>query len=524
MTSHEELNPQQQQRLVEALLRPSEFTEPAKDIRHMQTHISHVILAGDYAYKIKKPLDLGFLDFSTLEKRRHCCEEELRLNRRLAPDLYLEVVQITGTLDEARCGGAGPVLDYAVKMRRFSQSELLSVKLPDRQTLHRLAEQVAEFHLGIPAAGAATPYGTPELVLHPMLENFAQIREIGQAELALPRLEPLEAWTRQQAQQRLELLWQRKRQGHIRECHGDMHLGNITSYQGRLQIFDGIEFNPDLSWIDTLNDVGFLLMDLQHRGLSIEAADFLNRYMERTGDYPALPLLRFYQAYRAMVRAKVAAIRLSQADLSEQERRDLKSEYLSYIELAEGLSRDSRPVLMITHGLSGSGKSLFSGWLLERLPALRLRSDVERRRLFAQSDLPKGLEQGRYSRQASETTYTHLRESAAVLLRAGFSVIVDATFLKAAQRQPFRQLANELSIPFLVLDCQAPEAVLRERISQRLRQGADPSEADPAVLELQLQNREALNDEELKHRIGIDSQVFPPANLLQQVRQRLTEG
>jgi aminoglycoside phosphotransferase family enzyme/predicted kinase len=523
MPSPEELNLQQQQRLVEALLRPAAYTDQVKDIQHIQTHISHVILAGQYAYKIKKPLNLGFLDFSTLERRRHCCEEELRLNRRLAPELYLAVVPITGALDAPRLDGEGPVLDYAVKMRRFSQSELLSVNLPDRQTLHRLAEQVAEFHLDIPAADPATPYGTPERVRYPMLENFAQIREIGLAELELPRLDPLEAWSRDQAQRLHELLWQRKRQGHIRECHGDMHLGNIAAYQGRLQVFDGIEFNPNLCWIDTLNDLGFLLMDLQHRGLGHEAADFLNRYLERTGDYPALPLLRFYQTYRAMVRAKVAAIRLSQAGLSEQERRDLEAEYLGYIELAEGFTQTTRPVLLITHGLSGSGKSLFSGWLLERLPAVRLRSDVERKRLFATGAGSRGLEQGIYSRQASEATYAHLRESASVLLRAGFSVIVDATFLKAAQRRPFQQLADELTVDYLILDCQAPEAVLRARIGQRRVQGADPSEADLAVLALQMQNREALTDEELSHRLVLDTQTYPPLNLLEQIRQHLAE-
>jgi hypothetical protein len=523
MEPTQELDLQQQQRLVDALQRPETFDEPVDDIQYIQTHISHVVLAGRYAYKIKKPLNLGFLDFSTLAQRRHCCEEELRLNRRLAPDLYLEVVQITGSLDTPRLGGDGPVLEYAVKMRRFPQSEMLSEKLPDRQTLHRLAAQVAAFHLAIPAADPATPYGTPERVLYPMLENFAQIREIGLPDLELSRLDPLQTWTRDQAQRLDDLLWQRKRQGRIRECHGDMHLGNITSYQDRLQVFDGIEFNPNLSWIDTLNDVGFLLMDLQHRGLDGEAADFLNLYLERTGDYPGLPLLHFYLTYRAMVRAKVAAIRLNQAGLSDEQRQDLLAEYLGYIELAEGLTQATQPLLMITHGLSGSGKSLFSGWLLERLPAVRLRSDVERKRLFTSNAGPQGLEQGIYSHQASQVTYAHLREIAAILLRAGFSVIVDATFLKQAQRGPFQQLAEQLGTPYLILDCRAPESLLRKRIGQRLEQGADPSEADLSVLELQLQNQEALSDEELNHRIDLDTQTFPPLNLLDQVRLHLSD-
>jgi aminoglycoside phosphotransferase family enzyme/predicted kinase len=523
MQPEQELDLQTQQHLVDALRRSDIVSGAPEDVQYLQTHISHVILAGQYAYKIKKPLNLGFLDFSTLARRRHCCEEELRLNRRLAPDLYLEVVPITGTPDAPGLGGEGAVLEYAVKMRRFAQSDLLSVTPPDRPTLERLAEQVAEFHLKIPAADPATTFGTPERVLHPMLENFAQIREIGLETLELPRLDPLEQWTREQARQLHELLWRRKREGQIRECHGDMHLGNIASYQGRLQIFDGIEFNPNLSWIDTLNDVGFLLMDLQHRGLDQQAADFLDRYLQHTGDYPGLPLLRFYQTYRAMVRAKVAAIRLNQEGLSGQEYRELTQEYLSYIELAEGYIHTLQPALLITHGLSGSGKSLFSGWLLERLPAVRLRSDVERRRLFGQGGGAAGLERGIYTPQASEATYEHLRAWAGLLLQAGYSVIVDATFLKAAQREPFQRLAEQLAVDYVILDCQAPEAVLRERIDRRLAQGADPSEADPAVLELQMRNRETLSDRERAHRIVIDTQVFPPVDLLDQVRRYLSE-
>ena len=519
MESAQEMDLAQQQRLVSALQQPGAFREPTTDIQHLQTHISHVILAGEYVYKIKKPLNLGFLDFSTLEQRRHCCEEELRLNRRLAPALYLEVVPVTGTLEYARFGGAGAALEYAVKMRRFSQDELLSRHLPDRETLERLAVQVAEFHLAIPPADPTTPYGTPERVCYPMLENFLQIREIGLPALELLRLDPLEAWTRDRARQLETLMWQRKREGHIRECHGDMHLGNIASFEGQLQIFDGIEFNPNLSWIDTLNDLAFLLMDLQYRGMDCEAAGLLNRYLELTGDYPALPLLRFYQTYRAMVRAKVAAIRLHQAGLSDAEQHQLVAEYLSYIALAEGLTRSTRPTLLITHGLSGSGKSLFSGWLLERTGAVRLRSDVERKRLFPQSEGPKGLEQGIYSRQASEATYAHLRDRAKLLLQAGFPVIVDATFLKAAQRQPFRQLAAELAVDFLILDCQAPDPLLRERVSRRQQLGRDPSEADLAVLELQVQQRQPLSDEESAHSIALDTSRFPPEGLLEQVLQ-----
>lgn len=517
MSSGKEITLEQQNRLVAALQRPAAFSEGIEDVVHLQTHISHVILAGDYAYKIKKPLDLGFLDFSTLERRRFCCEEELRLNYRLAPELYLDVVPVTGSLAEPCFGGVGEVLEYAVRMRRFDQSDLLSERLPDSETIKQLAQMVAEFHQTIPPADDSTPYGRAERVLHPMLENFAQIREIGLASLDLPRLDPLEAWTRTQGEQLTPLMEQRKQAGHIRECHGDMHLGNIASYADKLQIFDGIEFNPNLSWIDTLNDIAFMLMDLQHRGLEREAAGLLNEYLEQSGDYPALPLLRFYQLYRAMVRAKVAAIRLAQAGLSDSEQQAIAEEYAGYIVLAEGYTQGKDPALLITHGLSGSGKSLFGGWLAERLPAVRLRSDVERKRLFPQTNQPQGLAQGIYSTDATRATYAHLRELASTILQAGYSVVVDATFLKLEQRRQFQQLADDLGLSYRILDCAAPDELLRERVQTRQQQGGDPSEADLRVLELQMANREPLHDLELPHRVVLDTRDFPPQGVLEQL-------
>ena len=516
-----EMDLNSQHQLVSRLLETSAFGNVASDVEHLQTHISHVILAGDFAFKIKKPLDLGFLDFSTLERRKFCCEEELRLNSRLAPELYLEVVPITGSLQTPVLAGDGDVLEYAVKMRRFPQTGLLSEVPPDRETLLRLAGLVAGFHQSIPMAEASTNFGIPERVLYPMLENFRQIREIGVGSLDTQRLDVLETSTREREEQLNDLLERRKREGHIRECHGDMHLGNITRYEGRLEVFDGIEFNPNLSWIDCFNDIAFLLMDLEYRGLPREAALFLNEYLAQTGDYEGLPLLRFYQIYRAMVRAKVAAIMASQMGQDEPRREQTIREFFGYLELAERYTRPNEPVLFITHGLSGSGKSLFSGWLAENLPTLRLRSDVERKRLFTTPAQTEGLEQGIYSADATRQTYARLRELAAGVLGAGHSAIVDATFLKAEQRRPFAELADEMRLPYLILDCVAPQAVLESRIQTRQAEGADPSDASLEVLRLQMENREPLNDSESARRIEVDTTDFPPSGLLQRVAEYL---
>ncbi len=512
-----EINLEQQDQMVAVLLKSAAFGGSSEPVEHLQTHISHVILAGEFAYKIKKPLDLGFLDFSTLERRRMCCDEELRLNRRLAPDIYLDVVRITGRLENPSLEGDGDVIDYAVRMRRFPQTGLLSESPPKREEMLQLARQVAEFHQSIPAADDSAIYGTAERVVYPMLENFRQIREIGVSAEVGARLDALEAWTNDQAAGLHGLLERRKHESHIRECHGDMHLGNITRYRGRLQVFDGIEFNPNLSWIDTCNDIAFLLMDLEYRELPPRASVFLNEYLATTGDYAGLRLLRFYQLYRAMVRAKVAAIMRSQAGQSEQERERVGGDFHGYLTLAEHLARQPSPVLCITYGVSGSGKSLFSGWLAENLPAIRLRSDVERKRLFANAAPDQGLGQGLYSAAATRRTYAHLRETAETVLQAGHSVIVDATFLKADQRQSFAALAAEQDLPYLILDCTAPQAVLHERILARQAEGADPSDADLDVLALQMENREPLNNREEATSIVVDSTDYPPQGLLQRV-------
>lgn len=516
-------DPLQQTRMVLRLLeRTKLFPHPAGDPVHIETHISHLLLAGEYAYKIKKPLNLGFLDFSTLERRRRCCEEELRLNRRLAPALYLEVVALSGTPEQPDFQGTGAALEYAVKMRRFRQEELLGNRLPSRDEIDRLADLVADFHQEIPPVAPQLPYGTPRAVLQPMEENFQQIRALKRPLLEVERLNRLRSWTEDFAASSRGLLEERRLGGRVRECHGDLHLGNITRFEGRLTPFDGIEFNPALRWIDTLSDLAFLLMDLQSRDLSPQSAQLLNRYLERTGDYHGLPLLRFYLLYRALVRAKVSAIRASQEGLERESVPQALEDYRRYLGLAESVIRQPPAALLITHGLSGSGKSHISGWLAEQLMAIRIRSDVERRRLYPDTDQAGSpAHPQRYTPRATEVTYAHLEAMARQLLQAGFSVIVDATFLKRRQRQGFVELAASLQTPILIIDCRAPDGVLSARIGRRAAVGGDASEAGQEVLVMQRQGQEPFTGKELDHVIAIDSEGFPPRGLLASVVQRL---
>lgn len=499
--------------LIQSLQNPALYDHPVEQFNVIETHISWVLLTGPYAYKIKKPVDLGFLDFSTLEKRRHYCEEELRLNRRLAPDLYIEVISITGSPAAPALNGAGMPIEYAVKMVQFpQQAQLDRVMARGRLTpphIDGLARQIAVFHGRIAIAGPDSSHGNPANIYQSVEENFLQIRPHLTAGGDIAQLEHLHAWSEAEHGHQLAVIQTRKDQGFIRECHGDMHLANMVLLDDRIALFDCLEFNDNLRWIDVISETAFLMMDLDSRGHSPLAWRFLNAYLSATGDYRGLRLLRYYLVYRALVRAKVARIRLAQAGLSEQERHSAQQQYYSYTGLAERYTRPRPAPLIITHGLSGSGKTTLSQPLLEALGAIRLRSDVERKRLFGLPEMARtgsGIDTGLYTADASRQTYQRLATLARTVIESGLPVLVDATFLRREQRTAFRNLALELHTPFVMLDYQASEAILRERIGRRTLENDDASEAGIAVLEHQLDNHETLTPDESVHAIVIDTE------------------
>lgn len=485
---------QAQTALIEALRRPQVYPHPADDIQVLQTHISSVVLAGGFAYKIKKPIDLGFLDFSTLERRRHFCEEELRLNRRLAPTLYLDVVRFTGTPQAPIINGTGEAFEYAVRMRRFQQEMLLDRILARNalpvEIIESVAVQLAAFHVQAGQAGADSHYGNPDVAFFPMQQNFDQLRPLIKDPRQCDQLARLEQWTQAHYAVLHDTLAARKKAGRIRECHGDLHLGNIALEHGDILIFDGIEFNPDLRWTDVMSEVAFLSMDLTDRGADAFAHRFVNAYLEQSGDFGGLDVLRFYQVYRAMVRAKVASLRLAQG-VEDAERREILTRYQGYANLAERFTRPGRPALVLMHGVSGSGKTTRSVDLIERFGAIRVRSDVERKRMHglgATERISASVNAGLYTPEKTEQTYTRLADCAATILRAGHVALIDATFLEASRRARFATLARELGVPFLVLSIQADEARLLARITQRMASDSDASDADIDVLRNQLAN------------------------------------
>ena len=500
-----------QGRLVEALARGIVSSGRCEAPRILETHISYVLLTGAHAYKIKKAVAFAFLDFRTLDARRGYCEQELRLNRRLAPALYLDVVPITGSVDAPVVGGTGPAIEYAVKMREFPQEALASALIGEGKLgagdINALAANVAAFHEVVEVSGAVGVFGTPAGTLRLARENLAEIDRLSSSESERREIAALSAWTEREHVLRRDAFQRRLEHGFVRECHGDLHLGNIARVDGALVIFDALEFNEQMRWIDTMSEVAFTVMDLEARGRAELAYCFLNAYLERTGDYAGLEVLAFYLVYRALVRAKVALLRAAQKESGATASR---REAHGYLELAAKYARPPRPALLVTCGLSGSGKTTVSQAVLERLGAVRVRSDVERKRMFGMAPLDRSAAEavgGLYAPRATEATYDRLRGLARCIVDAGWIAIVDATFLGRELRQAFRALAAELSVPFVILSLEAPEPTLRARIMQRRARGADASDADLAVLARQIAIREPLTHRERVYAVVWDAEA-----------------
>ena len=496
--------------LIQSLQNPALFPHAIKYFKIIETHISWVLLTGQYAYKIKKPLNLGFLDFSSLEKRKHYCHEEIRLNSRLAADIYLEVVPIKGTEEKPTLKDMGNIIEYAVKMRQFAPDntfdQLLAQDQLTKEHLKQTAKTIATFHCKINCAAFNMVFGSADAVMRPVRENFSQILQLDKLETS-DDLNRLALWSEQQHTELLPLFNHRKQAGFIRECHGDLHLGNIALIDDTVVPFDGIEFNPSLYWIDVICDIAFLVMDLQNRQRNDLAFQFLNSYLQYSGDYAGLRVIRFYLVYRAVVMAKVSAIRATQRTSKEDHQLDI-SKYHAYMQLADNYTQPSTPVMIIMHGVSGSGKSWLSEQIINRYQAIRIRSDVERKRLQKLSPQQKshsGIGRELYSQACTDMTYQHLLQLSIEILKAGYHVLVDATFLQLQQRKLFLQQAEQLQTPFLIVNSKADKQTLIQRIEDRSKLQDNVSEADQTVLENQLINIQPISDEELKYSITIDT-------------------
>ncbi|MDP1684156.1 bifunctional aminoglycoside phosphotransferase/ATP-binding protein [Hydrogenophaga sp.] len=498
--------------LIKALRDPACCPQAEAPVELMETHGAWVLLAGVHAWKIKKPVCLPFMDFGTLALRRAACQAEVGLNRRFetadpATHLYLDALPIVGTADQPRWGTPGEdddrAIEWAVHMRRFDEDQRLDhlcargALTPEH--LGSFARRMALFQSRAAVAAPGGPWGRANDVLAFARDNLTTLHSGLTDVLEAAQIDELSRWTESRLAQLAPLLTQRLGEGRVREGHGDLHLANLVLIGNEVVPFDGIEFNDALRWIDVASDMAFAWMDLLEHGQPGLANGLLSDWLDASGDTTAPEVLPFFAVYRALVRAKVAVIRSGQAgadvDASLLEAR-------SHTALAQRISQPPAPQLVITHGLSGSGKTWASSrWLQAEASgrAIRLRSDVERKRLHglsAKQASGSGLNTGLYSPQAHTDTYAHLLERAGKLLREGWSVLVDAAFLRRHEREAFAALANTVGCPFHILATEAPLAVLRERITERQARGADASEATVAVLEQQLGWLEPLTPDE----------------------------
>ncbi|MFO1326546.1 MAG: AAA family ATPase [Rubrivivax sp.] len=479
------------------------------DAELVETHISWVLLAGPHAYKLKKPVRFGFLDFSTPERRRHFCHEELRLNQRLAPQLYRGVVDVRLGPDGPAFDGDGPVVDSALWMHRMDPDALASVRLSQgrltRAEVQQFGRRLAAFHAAAPAAPVDSPWGRPPRVrddARHAIDALAPLLPRAEATACAALRDGLDA----QAVALAPRLDARRRDGRVREGHGDLHLDNVLVLGDVVTAFDCIEFDEGLRWIDTMADLGFVWMDLQARARADLAQALLDAYLEVSGDADGLGLLRFFGAYRAVVRALVAALR-AQAGIGAD-----GPAPATYLALAQRLVLPARPALALMHGLPGSGKSWLAGQLLERTGAVRLRSDVERKRLAGLGASASSRANGDlYGSAATDATYARLLALAGSALGDGWPVILDAAWLRRDQRDAARALAVRRQVPFTIFDCQAPMDLLRSRVRQRLAAGGDASEADDRVLDLLAVRAEPLGADERVHTqvVRTDAPVDP---------------
>ena len=499
------------------LLDPSTYPHPTKEIAVIQTHISWVFLTGTYAYKVKKPVNFGFLDFSTPAKRSRASIDELRLNRRLAPDLYLDVLYIYKEGGHYQLGtglnAQDQFIDCALKMIQFDQHDLFDRRLSEHtfnpEWMDQLAAGVADFHLHAETNSYINSFGRPEFLIHHMLENL----DMALGSLPLGKSTSDLQHLREMSNRHFTLLKgkleNRQQLGHIRDCHGDLHLKNITLFNETPTIFDCIEFSDELRMIDTMNDAAFMVMDCDSIGRSDLGYRFLSRYLERCGDYEGLELLSLFLSYRAGVRGKVACLFARELiENNESTPKEIESTHLQathYFTMAEQyLSKQKSPELIIIGGLSGSGKSHLALLALEHIKAVIIRSDATRKRI-ANDHADLAL----YGNEMHELTYQAMFDAAEKTLSAGISVILDATFLHPASREKVKRLAARVNVPFLFYWLDINNDTLRTRVKERSREGTDLSDADPEVLEQQISHYERPDESYIRY---IDnSSHWPPA-------------
>lgn len=470
--------------LVQQMLQPEFYPHPVLSVQLLQTHVSYVLLTGEYAYKLKKPVDFGFLDYSTLEKRHHFCQEELRLNQRGAAALYLEVLAITQVGDRYQLGGTGQTVEYVVKMQQFPQEALLTSWFErgelTEEVLVRLAQAIAQFHLAAPTNDDIRTFGEIPQVRQSIDENYQQTEQYIGGPQTQSQFDETRSYTDQFFASQANLFAQRMAQNWIRECHGDLHLRNICLWNNQLYLFDCIEFNEPFRFVDVMFDIAYIVMDLQARQRSDLSTLFVNIYVEQTGDWEGLQILPLYVSRQSYVRAKVTSFLLNDPGVSEAEKQVARETASLYYRLAWQSTQPQSGQLFLMSGLSGSGKSTTAREIARQIGAVHIRSDAVRKHL-AGIPLNQRGEASLYAPEMTEKTYFRLLELGIQLAQCGYRVILDAKYDRQVMRQAVIDRLNEVRVsapsatlrPLKIIHCTAPIEVLTTRLQERVGDIAD---------------------------------------------------
>ncbi len=504
---------------VEQMLQPGFYPHPVQEpIQLIQTHVSYVFLTGDYAYKVKKPVNFGFLDFSTLEKRKHFCEEELRLNQRGAKELYLEVLPLTMVAGQYHLGGKQQVVEYTLKMRQFPQEALLSEmfvqgKLQESH-LQQLGKEVAKFHAQTATNDYIRSFGEVAQIRAAFDENYQQTEKYIGGPQTQTQFAETKQYTDKFFRERTKVFKSRMSGDFIRECHGDLHLRNIALWQDRFLLFDCIEFNEPFRFVDVMYDVAFAVMDLEARQRQDLANAFLNSYVEETGDWEGLQVLPLYLSRQAYVRAKVNSFLLDDPGVPEQVKLEIAETAAGYYKQAWEYTKPRQGRLILMSGLSGSGKSTTARYLARQLGAIHVRSDAVRKHLAGIPLMQRG-EDDLYTPQMTQQTYTRLQELGIMLATEGFTVILDAKYDRQQLRLEAIAQATEKGIPLHILCCQAPLEVIRQRLQNR---SDDIADATVDLLPLQQKSAQEFTEQE-KPLVKILDTTLPLQAQLKEILQ-----
>ena len=494
------------EKLIEQMQKPEFYPHPVTGaIELVQTHISYVFLTGDYAYKVKKPVNFGFLDFSTLAKREHFCGEELSMNQPIAPDIYLEVLPITKSNEQFILNGTGEVVEYALKMRQFPQENLLSGMFAagtlTASHLEDLGHVVAKFHAQTKTNEYIRSFGEIAKIRESIDENYRQTNKYLGRVQTQTQYEQTKYFTDNFFTSREALFASRRNEDKIRECHGDLHLRNICLWHNKMQLFDRIEFNEPFRFVDVMYDVAFTVMDLDARGRKDFGNAFLNTYVEQTGDWQGLQVLPLYLSRQAYVRAKVTSFLLDDPNIDETTKQEAAKTAADYYKLAWEYTQNHQGKVILMSGLSGAGKSTVAQKLAREIGAIHLRSDAVRKHLVG---IPLSQRGGDdlYSAEMTEKTYNRLLELGITLANQGFTVILDAKYDRQSLRGRVIEETKSHQLPLEILHCIAPIEVLKTRLNTRTD---DISDATADLLERQQAAAENFSEAEQVYVTTIDT-------------------